>query len=72
MISHVEMIESFRDYIIFYMRFKGQLMVSDRDFIDISTVNKMNGLTYVVSTSISHDKCPIVKGVTRGDIIVGS
>ena len=46
-------------------------MVSDRDFIVISTVTKRNGLTYVVSTSISHDKCPIVKGVTRGEIIVG-
>ena len=46
-------------------------MISDRDLIVISTVNKRNDLTYVVSTSISHDKCPIVKGVTRGEIIVG-
>ena len=38
-------------------------MVFERDFIVISTVNKMNGLTYVESTSISHDKCSIVKGV---------
>jgi len=47
-------------------------MVFERDFIVISTVNKMNGLTYLVSTSISHNKCPIIKGVTRGDIIIGS
>ena len=65
-------IESFGQYKINYLRYKGGLTVADRDFCGISSTLKRNGLTYIVLTSIpGHDKCPLVKGVVRAEVEVG-
>eukprot|EP00825_Cyclidium_porcatum_P033186 TRINITY_DN3524_c0_g1_i1.p1 TRINITY_DN3524_c0_g1~~TRINITY_DN3524_c0_g1_i1.p1 ORF type:complete len:244 (-),score=52.29 TRINITY_DN3524_c0_g1_i1:161-892(-) len=56
---------------IIYIKNKGKLLVSGRDFVQLSYSEVANGVYYSVSQSIDYPQVPPAKGLVRADLRYG-